>query len=267
MGSSLLFEIAGLSLTLKCASQKVEDEVIDRYSPFAEYGDAEAPVVTVTCGDLTSVRGDAGGEWPLAISCVGNRVDVESLGVEGWFTTDFTGNVKYDCGKPELLENFFRVLYAFYLLNNGGMLLHAAGVEYRGGGYVFVGQSGSGKSTISRMFRDRGIVYSDDMVAIREEGGRFLLFSTPFRGEETLWLRDRRQIPIEKVLIPVKSDKTYSVVAPEWEALAKIMANVPFVYEVEGAHSRVMRIIDEFVKKVSIHKLYFEKKAPVWEVI
>src|SRR5947209_8561198 len=50
-----------------------------------------------------------------------------------------------------IFENVLRVVAAYRLLEDGGVLLHSAAVADDRGAHVFFGPSGAGKSTISRL--------------------------------------------------------------------------------------------------------------------
>lgn len=91
-----------------------------------------------------------------------------------------------------IFENFFRVLAAYRLLETGGAILHSAGVVRGGGAFLFLGRSGAGKTTISRLSEARGAtVLSDDMNALVLDGGRPAVAALPFTGD----LGDRGSAP------------------------------------------------------------------------
>lgn len=71
------------------------------------------------------------------------------------------------------------------LLRLGAVVLHACGVVMDGRGYVFCGRSGIGKTTMARLWRDRGaILLNDDRIILRVIDGEVRLFSSPWHGEE-----------------------------------------------------------------------------------
>lgn len=71
------------------------------------------------------------------------------------------------------------------LLRLGAVVLHACGVVMEGRGYVFCGRSGIGKTTMARLWRDRGaILLNDDRIILRVINGEVRLFSSPWHGEE-----------------------------------------------------------------------------------
>lgn len=68
------------------------------------------------------------------------------------------------------LENYLRVLVAYRLLAQGGVLLHSAGIATGAGAYLFIGRSGAGKTTLSTAALRAGLdVLSDDMNAVARD--------------------------------------------------------------------------------------------------
>ncbi|HYG61389.1 MAG TPA: hypothetical protein VEL74_02305 [Thermoanaerobaculia bacterium] len=69
-----------------------------------------------------------------------------------------------------IFENAFRALVSYRLLESGGVVLHGAALARRqegGGAFLFLGRSGAGKSTVSRLGMERGLtVLSDDLNAL-----------------------------------------------------------------------------------------------------
>jgi len=64
--------------------------------------------------------------------------------------------------------------------------LHSCGIVGPGGvGNLFVGHSGAGKSTTTRLWMEHGgtEVLSDDRMIVREHAGQVLMYGTPWHGE------------------------------------------------------------------------------------
>jgi hypothetical protein len=82
-------------------------------------------------------------------------------------------------------------LWLLNLLARGrGVELHCSGVrDERGRGFLFVGQSGAGKTTMSRLWEaEPGVeILSDDRIVLRRlEDGRYCMYGTPWHGEAEL---------------------------------------------------------------------------------
>lgn len=90
-----------------------------------------------------------------------------------------------------IFENFLRVLVAYRFQELGGAVLHCAAVACRsspeGGARLFLGRSGAGKSTVSRLAEERGdTVLSDDLNALLPEGDgapAAVVEKLPFTGD------------------------------------------------------------------------------------
>jgi len=70
-----------------------------------------------------------------------------------------------------------------------GVEVHACAVrDANGAGYLFVGHSGAGKSTIAGLWHGRpGVtVLSDDRVILRRVADQILMYGTPWHGDEPL---------------------------------------------------------------------------------
>ncbi len=79
------------------------------------------------------------------------------------------------------------LLFVLHLTAHGGLLLHGCAFAQGGRGLLFLGESGAGKSTIARLLCRRGLggILSDDRAILRPQaGGGFLLYGTPWHGEE-----------------------------------------------------------------------------------
>jgi hypothetical protein len=81
-----------------------------------------------------------------------------------------------------------QVLLMYLLARRCGAIFHAAGFGWRGCGFVFLGRSGAGKTTLSRLLLGRPgwEPLSDDRVIVRRIGEGHLLFGTPWPGEAGL---------------------------------------------------------------------------------
>jgi len=205
--------------------------------------------------------------WQIRTTARNGHIEFESYFEKGWADrARGVGELALRSqGDP---ENFLRVLYTWLVLEQSGLLLHAAGVISRGQGYVFFGPSGSGKTTTARLSLDKTVL-SDDLVIIKKHAasGKFWLYGVPFRGDLVEAPRVNAEAELRGVFALVKdSEHRVEPLAPP-EALARISACVPFVMAQPQNSQRVMSIAAELAVSVPVRALHFRRDPGFWKVI
>lgn len=97
--------------------------------------------------------------------------------------------------KPQkgILQNPFsypldQLLMISLLPQMQGFLIHSCGFVYKNKGYLFVGSSGAGKSTMARILgKDKEVlILNDDRIVARKKNGCFYIYGTPWHGTEEI---------------------------------------------------------------------------------
>lgn len=119
------------------------------------------------------------------------KVEIEGYGFHAVISTTprLHGELYADDGDllatPIIFENYLRIIAAYAALMRGGLLVHSAGIVIDSRAYLFLGYSGAGKTTLSRLALAAGAkILSDDinMVFPATDGG-FIASAVPFAGE------------------------------------------------------------------------------------
>lgn len=79
-----------------------------------------------------------------------------------------------------------RITYSLAILPHGGISIHAAAVVLNGRAYLFMGKSGTGKSTHAALWQRcfAGCeLLNDDNPTVREENGQITVYGTPWSGK------------------------------------------------------------------------------------
>jgi hypothetical protein len=132
------------------------------------------------------------------------------------------------------------------LLDDGGLLIHAAGGVIDGRGWLLPGPSGTGKSTAAREAGfDR--VLSDERVVVRVDGeGRSTLWGTPFWSTGRTMPLDPGGAPLA-VLAQLEHATAFTSSSwPMDEALTYLMESVA-LYETGGAAVRAFDLASQLV--------------------
>lgn len=174
----------------------------------------------------------------------------------------------------DLFENYFRILVAYRLLHLGGLLLHSAAVATTGASghseaYVFPGQSGNGKSTLSKLsLRDGRTVLSDDGNAVlpAPEGG-FVVEALPFGGE----MRDRElpagRFPLRRLVALAKGDPNRLEALGKAEATGLLLACSPFVNGDPLQLGTLLATIEKLLTSVPSRRLTFTREGGFWGLL
>lgn len=95
---------------------------------------------------------------------------------------------------PAVLSAMLRIVYAQAVIGRNGLSMHASAVVLGGKGYLFLGKSGTGKSTHARQwleaFSDCSLL-NDDNPVVRMEGNAVAAYGTPWSGKTPCYKNER----------------------------------------------------------------------------
>lgn len=120
---------------------------------------------------------------------------------------DFSSNIVYvpRAGAGNLLEfalsNAMMLIYTFRTTPYETLMVHASVISHAGGAYMFLGRSGTGKSTHSRLWLDNigdTSLLNDDNPVIRIVDGEVYVFGTPWSGKTPCYKNEH--LPLRAVV-------------------------------------------------------------------
>lgn len=167
-----------------------------------------------------------------------------------------------------VFENYLRVLTAYRLLEEGGAVIHSAGVTDGEAAWLLLGPSGAGKTTASRLCLDRGAsVLSDDLNAVHLEDGGARLVKLPFTGD----LGDRSGgpalLPLRAVLRLVQGMENAARPLTPAAALAALVAAAPFVNRDPFRREALLAVLERLARSVPAWELTFSLGGEVWDIL
>jgi signal peptidase I len=144
------------------------------------------------------------------------------------------------------------ILY-FLTSLKGDIMIHGSGVICDGKGWVFTGKSGSGKTTIARIFdRSGDRVIHDDRLILAKEGARWKMHSTPvYRNDEP------RSAEVDHLWIISHGKSNISTPLAGAEAAGLILANCIQQNWDREASARLMASVADLAASVKVSRLAF----------
>ncbi|MDY6794924.1 MAG: hypothetical protein SWK76_06550 [Actinomycetota bacterium] len=152
----------------------------------------------------------------------------------------------------EAVQAFMLACLQLRLLDEGGTLLHAAGVVIEGEAYAFVGHTRAGKTTLVRSFHSSEVL-GDDLVAVRELADRQRLFGTPWPGREGGKVA-YGGLPLRAVFILHRELPPGLRYMSAAEAVAELAVDAPRLGH-KGEESKLLENISRLADAVPIFKL------------
>ena len=93
------------------------------------------------------------------------------------------------------------LLYTFRTSAHETLLVHASVIEYEGRGYMFLGRSGTGKSTHTRLWLENiegATLLNDDNPIVRVIDGETVIYGSPWSGKTPCY--KNRSMPLQAVV-------------------------------------------------------------------
>ena len=167
---------------------------------------------------------------------------------------------------PFGIDAVLRIVHSLIQAGQGGFLLHAASVIRNGKAFLFAGESGAGKTTISGLAPNDATLLTDENSYVRRRGETYVAFGTPFTsafskpGQNT-------SAPISAMYVLAKGLKNRIDPIKPAEAVRAVLANVLFFAKDEQLVRAIFDTAFEFVNRVPVSTLTFVPDARVWELI
>jgi len=158
---------------------------------------------------------------------------------------DSTYLVHYHISIFELIQLLH--LIVIDLLGSDGFLLHASGILIGQQAILFIGQSGSGKTTVAKMLGKRESIIADDCVAIKETKKGYCIYRIPWieKGENNMIIKNR---PYEILhIFSLKKNRPFTIkhLTPS-EALREVVVSTWLAH---GALKKPFIAIVDFCKQ------------------
>lgn len=150
----------------------------------------------------------------------------------------------------QTLNTAVNLCYYLAAIRQHTLLLHASAVEYKGKAYLFLGKSGTGKSTHSRMWQqalDGVTLINDDHPIVRMYNGEIIVYGSPWSGKTHCY--KNMSVPLGGIIRIIRAPYNKATRLSPIHSYASVMPSCGgMVWEKEFADNR-----DATIQKIISH--------------
>ena len=268
--------LAGWRVGLALGPDHLAVAAANRYAPFLS--DDEAPLdltIEVTASPMTpsSTEDGAGShltdllEAPLVAQGEGYSLDARTA--RGWINLASRQASLVTTNPAPLidLEGFLRMACALLAYREGGFLVHGAALVVDGSAHLFIGQSGSGKSTVVAL-SPGATALGDDLILLRPDRQGWLVYGTPFWNAHSVTRQGQTSYGVlTGVYKLVKDHRVYLEAMSPAAATAELAASCPVVNGDPSSLSGLVTRCRQLAADVPVRRLHFRKDAAFWSLL
>ncbi len=158
-----------------------------------------------------------------------------------------------------------QILFAQLLADRGGIILHGSGLIFEKKGYLFVGHSDAGKTTLVKIFHHQARILNDDRIIVRKENGRFFLYGTPWHGEVSLVAPDR--VPLKAILFLNQAKENRIERTEGLETFKRLYGCTIKPLVTKAWTENAVYLCEYLSSRISCYDLYFDKSGSVMDLV
>ena len=158
-----------------------------------------------------------------------------------------------------------QILFARLLADRDGIILHGSGIILKEKGYLFVGHSDAGKTTLVKIFHHHAKILNDDRMIVRKEDDGFCLYGTPWHGDLSLVAPDR--VPLEAIFFLNQAKENKVEKTEGLEAFKRLYGCTIKALVTERWVKNALDICQALSREAACYHLYFDKTEVVISTI
>lgn len=198
--------------------------------PFNRLNDTPIKLIDKTNNDFGSVSLYQYNHDYMINIHFGNEEYTHTMIVDSGFSKATSYVCEADPHLTTALSSMLHILFSQAILPYGAIAIHASAVSLDGMGYLFLGKSGTGKSTHSQLWIKKYCnckLLNDDNPTIKVIGDKVVVYGTPWSGKTACYKNEYVpvkgivrlfQSPINK-FIPVCDAEAFAILLPSCSAI------------------------------------------------
>jgi hypothetical protein len=255
--------IASIGVSLRCADPLLVAQLRRRYTSFPA-GEALHLTVQVTQAEAATLA--APGDPHVVLN--GAIAQVAGPGFSGQLDAA-AGQAQLEVAAAEpsaAIDYFLRVAYALLGFQSGGLLLHAAGIVRGAHGYLFLGPSGAGKTTVARLSPD-DLVLNDDLVLLMPHEREWRVYATPFSNPSQVRPAAAASAPLAALFRLVQDARVYLEPVDAAQSFAELVAHVPLLALDPNNGPWLLGRVRAILAAAPLQRLHFLPDASFWPLV
>ena len=178
---------------------------------------------------------------------------------------------EHELVKANVIENFLRVFSAHRALDQGGVVLHSAGLVFDDKAYIFSGHSNAGKTTLTRKAYQKGArVLSDDINLLLPDAEGYQAHAVPFTGEFGRTLDhqgSQDSYPVVGIILLQQGDSLNTETVNASDAVATLLTGCPFVNDDEVESAVLFDSVTALVEKLPVIRLISRRDDNIEQIM
>ncbi len=279
MAKHVTIEIAGVCIAIESGGGLDDWDIDSSYRPFVSNRQADIHLRMLRGNPAISTAAqifDSSPVWTLhrqgdktAFKIFDRLSDQKRILV---FDTDMqTADLYFPSADGNFVNPFYgptlELLLIHYLAQEQGMIVHACGIDDDGRGMLFVGESGAGKSTLSKLWHQHNgaEIYSDDRIILREKGGEYRMYGTPWHGEARF--ASSRGVKLEHIFFLQHNQNNAMRTLNRAETVVEFLkASFPPFWDSQGV-AFAMAFLSDLTRAVPCEALAFKPDASIVDFV
>lgn len=159
-----------------------------------------------------------------------------------------------------------QILLARVLADRGGCYFHADGVDMDGKGFLFVGHSGAGKSTIATLLQDKAEILCDDRMIVRRWPDGYQIHGNWSHG--TLPIVSANSAPLKAIFFLEKAENNAIVpVKNRMEAVSTMLGCLIRPMVTPEWWKKMLTLVEDIAASTPCYRLRFDKSGDIYQVL
>ena len=272
----LCFKVADLCFSIEAPSASMIKKLLPSYAPFYVAEETVSNSMLHVIVNNGIVDANAEGEELGQFDCGGTNHGVYRLAegykvvistVEGHLASAMKTNADFSECVISLfgdeddqrfgLGNAMMIVFAFAAAYYNVVLMHASVTMNNGYGYLFLGKSGTGKSTHSKLWRqyiEGSDLLNDDNPAVRAfDDGRVIVYGTPWSGKTPCYRN--LQMPVGAYVRLEQYPENVIRQETRLETFASVLSSCSTMVWDKPSYDHITNTVSQIASKVSAYYL------------